>query len=61
MKETATLGAIGVTSTTAGLTVSFMSHVTAGMQFLSLLIGIVIGIWTLYRMWKNEQKRMDDE
>jgi len=61
MKETATLGAIGVTSTGGGIAISFMSHVQSGMQFLSLLLGIIIGAWTLYRMWTLPNKHRDDE
>lgn len=59
MKDTVVLGSIGVTSTWGSVAVSMASHALAGMQFLSLLLGIIIGCWTLYRMWKLPTKPDD--
>jgi uncharacterized membrane protein YfcA len=52
--ETLVLGAFGITGTTAGAAVS-LQVVEQWMRLASLTVGLVIGLWTIYRLWKGKK------
>lgn len=54
--ENATLGLIGVTSTWGTASFAFFSSATTIVAFFSALVGLAIGLLTLYRMVRNPPK-----
>lgn len=44
------LGSLGVTATSAGTIVSLQQHVEPVLRVISLLVGIAVGLVTLYKL-----------
>jgi uncharacterized membrane protein YfcA len=52
--ETLVLGVFGITGTMGGAAVS-LQVVEQWMRLASLTVGLIVGVWTIYRLWKGKK------
>lgn len=50
-------GAVGVIAAFGGISVSLVSQIETGLRIASLLVGLIVGCVTLYRMLKPKDRQ----